>query len=279
MADVQGEPGPHPHEGPPEPQDYSEVSWDCTPWSGEARRTLRTVLDGRGIPHAWEGTVLVARAEFEDAIDELVDEVSVADRPTLRPGGETEAWDVSPWSVESQAALTESFFEAGIPHEWSAEGLLVVNAEDSERVEELIDGLGDPDGGEDMDGLELHDRLGELFVAADRLVSNPRDTGGAAGVIEGVGVLSGVALPFGVDSTLWRDLRSAGQHLVEAIAAARDGEGPWFRTDEDPVDAPTGGTDDADVADAEGGDNDPVAATPSVEALAVELRRLLRQLV
>ena len=204
--------------------DRGEVSYDCSPWAGETRRLLGSLLETRAIPHAWEGTVLVVRADREAEVDELVDEMAATAVASLEEGAPTAAYEMGAWSAESQNALVAALGSEAIPHEWDAEGDLVVHERDAERTEELIESLGEPDGGDAMDGLELHERLDSLFVAADRLAGNPDDRAGARDAVAATEALRPAAVPFGVEAGQWRRLIGRADALVAALRAEHDGE-------------------------------------------------------
>jgi hypothetical protein len=212
-----------------------EIEYDCSPWAGETRRLLRSVLAEGDIPHAWEGTVLVVPADFEERVDEIVDEVASTARAALGSAREKVAYDVSPWSAASLNRLVNMLVEETIPHEWDAEGDLLVHEEDSETVEDLLEELGEPDGEGELDGLELHDRLGKLFVAADRLAGNPGDAAGLRDIEAAYGALEAAPLPYGVDTGTWLGVHSAAQRLLAAVGG-EDTEGD--------DDAPDGRADD-----------------------------------
>lgn len=233
-----------------------EVSYDCSPWAGETRRLLGSLLETRSIPHAWEGTVLVVRADHEAEVDELVDEMAATAVASLEEGAPTAAYEMGAWSAESQNALVAALGSEAIPHEWDAEGDLVVHERDAERTEELIESLGEPDGGDEMDGLELHERLDSLFVAADRLAGNPDDRAGARDAVAATEALRPAAVPFGVEAGQWRRLIGRADALVAALRAGHD-DGP---------------------GDDEPGDDGDVAGTDVASAARV-VRDLLRQFV
>jgi len=200
--------------------EHGEVSYDCSPWAGETRRLLGALLETRDIPHAWEGTVLVVRAEHEATVDELVDEMAATAVAALEEGEPRVGYEMGGWSAQSQNNLVESLGAEGIPHEWDAEGDLVVHERDAERVEQLVDELGEPDGGEEMDGLELHERLDSLFVAADRLAHNPEDRTGGRDAVAATEALRVAAVPFGVEAGQWRRLIGQANALVAALRGA-----------------------------------------------------------
>jgi len=270
------------------------VEYDVSPWAGETRRILRTVLAEREIPHAWEGTVVVVPEAFEEAMDQMVDEVSSTARAALGSAREKVGYDVSPWSAATQNKLVDKLVEATIAHEWDAEGDLLVHAEDAESVEEILDELGDPDGSEEIDGLELHDRLGKLFVVVDRLANDPQDSTGVRGIEQAYGAIESAGLPFGVDAALWLDIHKVAGRLrdtVDDVASGVPGA-MSFTAAEEPDDAPAESHDpdadgedngESDAAGTEGpsdsGADRTVTERPSVERLANELREMLRRLV
>ena len=252
------------------------VEYDCTPWAGETRRILRSVLDDRAVPQVWEGTVLVVPAQFEDVVDQVIDEVSITSKPSLGRSRATVGYDLSPWSAGSLNHLVDLLVERAVPHEWDAEGDLVVHEEDAELAEELIATLGDPDGSGEMDGVELHDHLGGLFVAADRLARDPGDASGLGELEVHHRAIEDVAVPFGIEASTWLELNRLAAELRNPSSpggTAGDGNGGdgtgGDDTDGDEGDGDEGGGD-------EGGGDDAVVGAPD---RARALRDLLRTMV
>jgi hypothetical protein len=279
------------------------VEYDCSPWAGETRRILRSVLDERAVPHAWEGTVVVVPAEFEEVMDRIVDEVAATARPSLGRSRARVAYEVAAWSAASQNRLVDLLVEHTVPHEWDAEGDLVVHEEDAELTEELIAELGEPDGAGEMDGVELHDHLGRLFVAADRLAHDPYDAGGRRQLAGAHGAIEDVAVPFGIEAATWLELHRVAASLREALEPSSSGGDRGVGPDHegDPAEGELGegdpaggdpdeggrderGRDEGDLDDddrVEGGDGPggPDEGPEPPEVLAARLRDLLRRLV
>jgi hypothetical protein len=230
-----------------------EIEYDCSPWAQQTRQVLRSLLVDHEIPHAWEGTVLVVPAALEEQVDELVDGARSTARASLGRERATMTYEVSPWSAAAQNALVDDLVAAHIPHEWDSEGDLVVHEEDVEAVEELIEALGEPDGGDELDGIALHDRLSELFVMVDRLCRDGGDRRARKGVRRAYGELENAAVPFGVEPVVWLRLHRAAAGLLDAIHG----------------NAGESGDDGADALD----DGD------GVEGRAAALRDLLRRFV
>jgi hypothetical protein len=261
-----------------------EIEYDCSPWAGETRRILRSVLAESDIPHAWEGTVLVVPADFEERVDGILDEVESTARAALGSARQQVGFDVSPWSAASLNRLVNMLVEETIPHEWDAEGALMVHEEDSEAVEDLLEELGEPDGAGEIDGLELHDRLGKLFVAADRLTGNPADTAGLRDIGPAYGTVEAAPLPYGVDTETWLGLHSAAQRLLSAVGGEDPGGSDDSDAADDELDEPVDGTAMPGEGEAPGEDADLAADLfeeneDPVQEAARTLRDLLRSFV
>ena len=221
-------------------QPAGAIEYDCSPWAQETRLVLRSLVAESSVPHAWEGTVLVVPGAFEDSVDELVEAALSTARSSIGTSRETVAYALWDFSAASQNRLVDSLVEARIPHAWDAEGDLVVHDDDAEEVEGLIDALGDPDGGDDLDGLELHERLSELFVSADRLVRDPADAKALRAARTAYESVSGASVPFGVDQEQWLTLHRLVEDLFAALGAV--GESPEERLEQpaDPDDPQDG---------------------------------------
>lgn len=70
----------------------------------------------------------MVRADHEAEVDELVDEMAATAVASLEEeGAPTAAYEMGAWSAESQNALVAALGSEAIPHEWDAEGDLVVH--------------------------------------------------------------------------------------------------------------------------------------------------------
>jgi hypothetical protein len=208
------------------------VSYDCSPWAGETRRLLAGILTNREITHVWEGTVLVVRAEDEAQVDELVDEMLATSIDSLDPGLPTVAYEVSVLPTETQNEIVQALNAEGVPHEWDADGDIVIHEQDASLMDVILDDLtvltgpdGDQEGAIEIDGLELHDRLTALFVAADRLSNEPADRRASLDLLDADEALDGVGVPFGLDRSTWQEVLDASADLVDALREAAESGG------------------------------------------------------
>jgi hypothetical protein len=222
-----------------------QVAYDLGDWDGPSREVLVHLLNGAGIVHSWEAGTLVVPAGREQEVDHLLDQVELGGGDALDPDREQVAFELGEWPEERIGDIAGALSRAGIPFEWDEDGDLVVHESDADAVDDLLDGIEFPDElpAEDDgdDGLVASDVLGELFVAADRLMHDAFDHEGVLALADAARTAEQLPVPFGFEASVWRD-------IVERSARLR-------RRLEDPVD------DDA------------------VRAEATELRNLLRSYV
>lgn len=248
------------------------VSFDCTPWAGESRRILKSLLNGREIPHAWEGTVVVVPAALAVGVRDLTEEVAALADRALDPQEEQIAFEVSDWSGEAQNSIVAALDAAGISHEWDGDGDLVVAESSESVVEKILVGIGEPDGGDEMDGLALNELLGDLFDAAGRLVKHPDDFKRRGEAADAIDQLGGVGTPFGYTDDHWNRILSAAAILAVAID-------PPMANDVGET-LSSVGVDGTDSDDADGSDGESaVGKPPSVEDSALVVRDLLKEVL
>lgn len=203
------------------------ITYDCTVWAGESRGMLASLLDSRGIRHAWQGTTLSVLAVDEELVDELVEEVLASARPALDPAAEKIVYEVGGWPAVLQTMLADSLTVADLPYEWDERGDLVVYAEHEEEVEAILDEMPDPDDPDYVgeisadDGVAVHELLDRLFAASRKLASKD-DTASILAVDETVGVLERMGPPFGFEPSQWSAVVSRAVVLRDALAAGPD---------------------------------------------------------
>ena len=206
--------------------DREQVAYELGDWSGQDRVMLEQLLAGAGVARAWEGSDLVVRADDEELVDELVEQVRATDQPVLDPEADKLVFEVNDWSSEQLVALTDGLAAQGIAYEFDVEGDLVVLAEAEDEVEALLDGIefgevesaeqsGDSD--ESDDGLETASILSDLFVACDRLRKSATDHEGVLGVVSASERLDGRPLPFGYVPSVWKDIQARAGRLHDEL--------------------------------------------------------------
>lgn len=196
--------------------DEEQLAYEFHDWSFESRRMLDQLLTARGIAHSWQGASMIVRSADEEAVDALVDEVEVATLPTLDPDAEHTVYEMAGWTGEQQTELSRRLGFEGIPHEFDANGDMVINAEDEARVDEVLDELeswvghaaeegedGEPVDSIELDGLDVNDLLSTLYGAADRLRRNARDANGVLEFLDNAPVIERLRTPFGFDRPVW----------------------------------------------------------------------------
>lgn len=217
-------------DGPPlDASTEGEVAYDLAEWAVESRVMLEQLVEGEGVPHAWEGTTLVIPGAFEQRVDALVEQVEVTTLPTLDPDAPKVAYNLDDWTDEQHGALQAAFAQADIAFEYDADGDLVVLEDDQDRVEALIDEIesygadavepsfGDDDAWADDDGpgesIDAAEVLSDLFVAADKLMHNATDHDGVLSMVAAAASAEQMRVPYGFSPAVWRDIVGQAVHL------------------------------------------------------------------
>jgi hypothetical protein len=200
-----------------------QLAYELHDWAYESRRMLDQLLTANGIAHAWQGATMIVRADDEDPVDALVEEVEHATLPTLDPEREHTVYEMAGWTAEQQTLLSTRLGLEGIPHEFDVNGDLVVHAEDEDTVDELLDGLerdlaaGDDAGGTlQLDDLAVNDLLSKAFGAADTLRNDTHDHQAVLSFIDAAGTIEQLAMPYGFEREQW-------QAVCREVLELRDG--------------------------------------------------------
>ena len=198
--------------------DEDQLAYELHEWAGESRRILDQDLTAAGIAHAWQGATLVVRADDEEAVDRAIESAEDAGGPAIEPGVETVAYEVDGWAADEQSAFSDLLVRLGVPHEFDAEGDLVVRAADEEAVEAALDAFeAGADDRPELEGLDANGLLSEVFVACDRLRRDARDLAGIERLTDLAPVLVGHRPPFGIDGRMWSALGERASALVDLL--------------------------------------------------------------
>jgi hypothetical protein len=202
--------------------DEDQLAYELHEWAGESRRILDQLLTGGGIAHAWQGATLVVRAADEEAVDLAVAEADDAGGPALDPDAEKLAYEMGDWAADEQSAFSELLGRLGVPHEFDAEGDLLVLVADEESVESALDAFqAGADERPELEGLGANSLLSDLFVACDRLRRDAHDLAGIEQLLRLVPVLVDHRPPFGIDGNLWNAL---GERTTELVGLLGGGD-------------------------------------------------------
>jgi hypothetical protein len=201
-----------------------QLAYELEDYDGDARILLDGKLTTAGIVHAWQGATLVVKAADEVAVDALVDElVSDAEEPEpLDPDAEQVVYELGDWSDDRRQLLVDALDAENIAYEWDEHGDLAVLEADEDRVEAMLDAIEYPeaiplpDEGDDIDGDGIGDGgqddtavqevLGELFVAADRLMHDAEDHEGVLAMVAIARQAESLPLPYGFSPPVWADI-------------------------------------------------------------------------
>lgn len=147
--------------------------------------------------------------------------------------GEPEvAFELDDWPAADRVALGVALNREGIPWRWEPGPVLVVRELDEAVVEELLDeaeGGGaewEERDGEGAEGEEADEAaqsaMGDLFLAADRLVHAPWNAELVAEVDRLGEAVEESAPPFGVEPEVWDHIASLADAVVDAADEGND---------------------------------------------------------
>jgi hypothetical protein len=213
-----------------------QIAYEFEEWDNQSRVLLDQLLGGESIMHVWEGATLVVRAEDEERVDELVEQVEVTNQPTLDPDKEQVVFELEEWPDEKRSALSESLDEAQIPFGFDENDDLVVLEDDEERVEAVLDQVdynfsldasevsGDGEDGEaaepEEDGPDAQQVMSELFVSSDKLMHDPDDSGAVLRFTEAADTVAAMSLPYGFAPGSWEEIVTLSGELRTLLDAA-----------------------------------------------------------
>jgi hypothetical protein len=187
---------------------------DLATWGPSARAALDERFHLLEAPHAWDGSTLVVPEPSLAWIQRVIEQVEDERTMALDEDDEQIAYDLAGWDDQHRAALEARLRDDLIPFDIADDELVVLEI-DEVRVDEAIDAILEPDGpaadpfaapGGSTGGEARTEIMGELFVAADRLVHDPDDGEGRRTIAEGAAEALTHAPPYGMDRTWWKEL-------------------------------------------------------------------------
>lgn len=199
--------------------------WALDAWTMEARRLVDGMLSNAEVPRSWQGAVLLTPVDFRDRVDEMVQAVAARDVEAV--GDEPVGYEVSDWTEDALDRLVALLARERVPYRWDDDGDLEVAGEHEPTVDAIFaeltgDGAeSDTDDIDDIDdGVDAHETMSDLFLAADRLARNPLDASAGRSAVDASNRVADMALPFGFAPKVWEAIVEQGQALASLIEAS-----------------------------------------------------------
>ena len=202
-----------------------EVELDLEDWSEPARAALDQRLHLLEAPHRWDDAVLVVPEADVAWIERIVEQVEDERAVELDPEVEQIGYDLSDWDVTNRDLLVHALDDEAIAYGFDGDEL-IVHEIDEQRVDELIDEIVTPGAPPGPGGEARSEVMGELFVAADRLVHDPRDGEGRRSVRDGAEEAATHAPPYGMDKGWWQGVGARCTALVGLFDAPSTDDEP-----------------------------------------------------
>jgi hypothetical protein len=164
--------------------------------------------------------VLHVAAVDEAVVENILDIVESAANPPLDTGQDQVAYDLSEWDDDQLTALVDELDAAGIASAWDGDELFVYVV-DEQAVDELLDRVAHPHElpAEEDDGGGGGELMGELFVAADRLLRDPEDHEGTVAMLDLGQAVAKSEPPYGLQAREWDHMRERVDALCTELRA------------------------------------------------------------
>ena len=193
-----------------------------TPGQDDHDGDLELSIPGLDDPESTVGPTAGPGPEGAGAGPDEDDEADEDDCRPLDDSLEQVGYELFDWDPEDLDELDERLHELDLPHEWVSEGFeVVVHEADEATVDALLPTVRFPDElpAEADDGDDTSaEVLSALFVAADRLLTNP--TGDAVTALLDAAERIGDEVPYGIDEGQWDPVVEAVDELIDLFHAA-----------------------------------------------------------
>lgn len=219
-------------------EEDEQVEYDLSEWPIDARTDTAELFAESGLPHAWNGTDLVVPEVHEESADRLLERIeehyglasdgSDADDDADDVGdddGDTE-FDLEDWDTNRRIELVEKLVDAGIPHRWEG-NLLIVPTKSDTRVDSILDEMdglapGDGEGRGSRSSADPFAILQSLFLAAERMRKGKVSADDYESLLEALDDAEPNQPPYGVERSLWEEALECGEDLADAVADESD---------------------------------------------------------
>ncbi len=211
--------------------DDSHLAYEFHAWNGPARAALETALYRAHLAHAWQGPTLLIRESDEEAVDDLVEEIDEGMSTSATSGVASEdgqlGFDLGARNQDLHAAVVAKLTEEGVEHELMGNGFLLVPSEMEDEIGDWIEAIQESMRASDsfgpgVEGVDAHQVVEQLFVAADVLRRNTRDLRAQRRLLDNAAIAHDLKLPFGYEAPMWRGVLDQAAVLVALIEDAGD---------------------------------------------------------
>jgi hypothetical protein len=192
------------------------VVYEVGTWPLSLQAAAAQAMAESGIPHEWIGADLAIMEEHEEAVDAILDDVEKGAGLQKEAGVGELAYDLEDWTDAQRATIQQSLLTNSIPYRWEGETsmVLVVRADDEDKVDDLLDGA---EFGDDVDTGMAPELMSELFVAADQLRKDPNDGDAMDSLATHLDTMALNVPPFGIETLVWKKIVESANGLSDTI--------------------------------------------------------------
>ncbi len=202
------------------------IAYELHAWNGPARAEVENRLHRANLAHSWQGPTLLVGEADEDAVDEVIEAVDDTVETSAEPNAQVEGgrvgFDLGTRNEELQAAVGAKLSAEGVEHELMGNGFLLVDTEHEDQVGDWIEEIQEQlrassTFGPGIDGVDAHQVVESMFLAADTLRRNTRDGRANRQILEAESLARDLKLPFGYEAPMWRGVLDQAAVLVALI--------------------------------------------------------------
>jgi hypothetical protein len=207
-----------------------ELRFAFEAWPEAALQRLRERLELLEVVHRWDSGVLIVSEPLDPVyLDRIIGQVQQESATAAEPSDAADeiGYDLTGWDAVNRSVLFAAMEAEGIAYRLDGDELVVAEADEA-QVDQFVDDIIGPDPEDeegDAGGARPEARsevMGELFVAADRLVHDPDDRDARTTVTDGAEVASSSSPPYGVEKAWWQGIGARTAALVALFDAPND---------------------------------------------------------
>jgi hypothetical protein len=209
--------------------DEAHLAYELHAWNGLARVAVEEAMHKAHLAHAWQGPTLLVREVDEGAVDDIIEVIDDSMPTETGAGVEAEGgrigFDLGARNADLQRVVSAKLAAEGVEFELMENGFLLVPAEMEDTVGDWVETIQEQlrataTFGSGVTGVDAHAVIEAIFLAADSLRRNCRDTRSQRELLDNAALAHDLKLPFGYEAPMWRSVLDQAAVLAALIEDA-----------------------------------------------------------
>ncbi len=209
------------------------IAYELHAWNGLARAEVENRLYKANLAHYWQGPTLLVEEADEGAVDDVIeavdDSIETSAEQNVPVEGGRIGFDLGTRNEDLHAAVAAKLTDHGIEHELMGNGFLLVDTALEDQVGDWIEEIQEQlrassTFGPGVEGVDAHQVVESMFLAADTLRRNTRDGRASRQILEAESLARDLKLPFGYEAPMWRGVLDQAAVLVALLEDSAEDE-------------------------------------------------------